>query len=221
MKPYGLIPDEWLVSYAAGSLSKEYALMVASQAAYSADLQKKIADAEQLGASMMEGLSAAPLRAGLLDETLSILENDARPFATDTSKQDGNRLDQDLPACLREYIGKSLNDLKWQWIGPGISQHRLSAGPNGESLRLLRARGGTKIPEHGHKGTEMTLILRGGYTAQNQHYTPGMVEIADDSITNHQVTIDEGEDCICLALTDAPLKLKSWVGRLMQPLIGL
>jgi putative transcriptional regulator len=29
------------------------------------------------------------------------------------------------------------------------------------------------------------------------------------------------EDCICLAVTDAPLKFRSWFMRLVQPVIGI
>ena len=31
----------------------------------------------------------------------------------------------------------------------------------------------------------------------------------------------EGEDCICLAVTDAPLKFRSWLVRAVQPILGI
>ena len=45
-------------------------------------------------------------------------------------------------------------------------------------------------------------------------------EEADEDLT-HQPIAGEGEDCICLAVTDAPLRFKSWIVRLVQPVLGI
>jgi putative transcriptional regulator len=31
----------------------------------------------------------------------------------------------------------------------------------------------------------------------------------------------EGEDCICLAVTEAPLKFTSWIVRMIQPILKI
>ena len=106
-------------------------------------------------------------------------------------------------------------------MGPGMQQCRLGEGPNGQKLWLLKARGGTRIPVHDHRGTEFTLILRGSYCVGDDRYTPGLLEIATPDVVDHQPVIDEGQECICLVITDAPIRLHSWIGRLVQPFIGL
>lgn len=106
-------------------------------------------------------------------------------------------------------------------MGPGLSQVRLWTGPRDERLWLLKAKGGAKVPAHDHNGIEMTLVLQGSYHVGEGRYASGMLEIADDDTTNHKPVIDQGEDCICLVVTEAPIKIHSLIGRLVQPFIGL
>lgn len=219
MKPYGLIPDEWLVSYAAGALSEPYALMIAAHAGYQPEVQKKIAEAEEIGGQLLADLPPATMQPDALNTALSLLE-DAEDEAAH-SPVDKTNTDVDLPECLRAYLGHNLDALQWRFMGPGMKQIKLATGPEGEKLWLLRARGGTKMPMHDHKGTEMTLVLRGGYQVADKHYTPGLLELADTDLHDHQPVIDEGEDCICLVVTDAPIRLHSFIGRMVQPFIGL
>jgi putative transcriptional regulator len=77
------------------------------------------------------------------------------------------------------------------------------------------------VPAHDHNGIEMTLVLQGSYHVGEGLYASGMLEIADDDTTNHKPVIDQGEDCICLVVTEAPIKIHSLIGRLVQPFIGL
>ena len=53
MKTYGILTDEWLVSYASGALSEAHALVVASHCHFHPDLQNKVADAEDIGGALM------------------------------------------------------------------------------------------------------------------------------------------------------------------------
>lgn len=218
MKPHGLISDDWLVSYAAGSLSDAYALIIASHAHYHPSLRDKINEAENVGGALLSSMDETAVSNTLLADTLAKLDDNIEPINSITP---ANNTDTDLPGCLREYLGNNLNDLKWRMMGPGMKQVKLATGPNGEKLWLLRARGGTEIPEHDHNGTELTLVLRGSYSVDKERYTPGLIEVAGKDKHDHQPIIDEGEDCICLVVTDAPIRLKSLIARLAQPFIGL
>jgi len=217
---YGLIPDEWLVSYAAGALSDERALLVASHVAYHPGLKARVADAEAVGGALLDGQDASTVNLdSSFDDLMSLIDVPSEAEGQDT--QESLTSDADLPISLRSYLDKPLDDLKWRIMGPGMYQHKLAEGPDGEKLWLLRARGGTKMPAHDHKGLEMTLVLRGSYHVGDKCYAPGLLELADSDVTDHRPMIDEGEDCICLVVTDAPIRLHSLVGRMVQPFIGL
>lgn len=220
MTLHGHIPDEWLVSYAAGALSDNQALLVASHVAYHEDLQASLAAAEDIGGALLSSAAPEPVAPNAFDALMDRI--DTLPVGDKTAPQaDAPGSDTDLPPVLRQYLGTSLDDLKWRFMGPGMRQCKLATGEDGEKLWLLKAKGGTEMPVHGHRGTEFTLVLRGSYHVGDKHYTPGLLEIAGPEIEDHQPMIDEGEECICLVITDAPIKLHSLAGRLFQPFIGL
>jgi len=219
MTQHGLIPDEWLVSYAAGALSDAQAFLVASHLAYHPSLKGKVSDAEAVGGALLEGITPADMADDAFDDILARLDMPANDETSAAPQV--QTTDTDLPSLLQERLGGSLEDLKWRMMGPGMKQHRLASYENGEKLWLLRAKGGTEMPVHDHRGTELTLVLRGSYRVGSQHYTPGLLEIADQDLADHQPIIDDGEDCICLVVTDAPIRLQSMIGRMVQPFIGL
>lgn len=87
-------------------------------------------------------------------------------------------------------------------------------------VRLLKIPAGKPVPEHGHRGRELTLVLAGSFGDSVSVFKRGDVELADDELT-HQPIAAPGEDCICLAITEAPLRFTSRMMRFIQPLIGI
>jgi putative transcriptional regulator len=213
----GMIPEEWVVSYAAGSLSEAHALVVASHIDYHPEIQKKLADAEAIGGLFLENNEITTVSDDMFDDILGRLDEEITsiPQKTDAKSE------SDLPKSLMDYIDGDLYDLKWKAMGPGLSQVRLWTGPNDERLWILRAKAGTKVPMHDHRSLELTLVLQGSYQAGGERFKPGMIEVADEHTHNHQPIIDEGEECICLVVTEAPIKIHSLIGKVVQPFIGL
>jgi len=212
-----MIPEEWVVSYAAGSLSEAHALVVASHIDYHPEIQKKLADAEAIGGLFLENNEITTVSDDMFDDILGRLDEE---ITTIPQKNDA-KSESDLPKSLMDYIDGNLYDLKWKAMGPGLSQVRLWTGPNDERLWLLRAKAGTTIPMHDHRSLELTLVLQGSYQANGERFKPGMIEVADEHTHSHQPIIDEGEECICLVVTEAPIKIHSLIGKVVQPFIGL
>jgi len=215
-----LISDEWLVSYAAGNLSEAKSTLVATHAAFHPVLQRKIHSAEAMGGALIEASETAEFSDGFYDRLVAKIDidnsQDYRPMADNSSKTDPV-----LPQPLVNYLDRGLDELKWRYMGPGMRQVKLHSDSNGEKLWLLKAKGGTEIPSHGHNGHEFTLVLQGSYSVDGQLFNVGDMELASDDIEDHRPIISEGKDCICLVVTEAPINLKSITGRLFQPFIGL
>jgi putative transcriptional regulator len=209
------LTDEWLLSYAAGALTEGHAVMVASHIAYHEDLQQSVADAEAIGGALMDELDPAVVPGDMLERVLGRLDEsparEIRPL---------NGSSHIAPQPLIDYLGCDLDKLKWRLMGPGMSNVRLWKGSNDECLWLLRARGGVAVPEHGHNGDEWTLVLKGAYTAAEQHFVAGDMETADQEVI-HQPVMDEDAECICLVLTNGLIRFKSPIARMLQPFIGL
>ena len=101
----------------------------------------------------------------------------------------------------------------------GVKQSILKTSAEA-TARVLFIPAGVAVPNHGHNGTELTLVLRGAYADETDRFQRGDVEIANEDM-QHTPIADELEDCICLAVTDAPLKFSGLLPRLIQPLLRI
>ena len=210
------LKDEWLLSYAAGALDPARSLMVSSHIAYHDDLQDAVADAETIGGALLDALQTEDVSDSVLDELMSRLEKSAgipevKPVAA---------ADSMYPEALLDFIDGDLDSLKWRFMGPGMRHARLWDGSDGSRLWLLRANGGVQVPEHGHTGDEWTLLLKGSYSTNIGRFGVGDIDLADEDVV-HQPMVEQDEDCVCLVLTEGPVRMNSLVGRLVQPLVGI
>ena len=130
-------------------------------------------------------------------------------------------MDADVPLPLRDLIGPRLDDIRWRRLGMGVWHVPLPLSHAGESdLRLLRVSPGQAMPEHGHGGTELTLILRGAYSDRFGEYRPG--DVADlDSDVDHRPIADSKLGCVCIIASEQRAHFKGFFGRIVQPLTGL
>ncbi|MCP4002204.1 MAG: transcriptional regulator [Gammaproteobacteria bacterium] len=209
------LQDEWLLSYAAGALNPARSLMVASHLAYHDDLQESVADAEAIGGALLESMNGIDVPDRVLEQLLSSLGDAAIPEVKPVVSAGSQ-----LPQPLMEFIDCDIDALNWRFMGPGMHNARLWNGPNDERLWLLKARGGVSVPEHGHNGEEWTLVIKGGYCHEVGQFGVGEIDLADEKI-EHKPLIDHDEECICLVMTEGPIRIKSLVGRIAQPFIGL
>ena len=102
----------------------------------------------------------------------------------------------------------------------GAAQMIVPTEDKSTTVRLLRIPAGLPVPEHTHRGDELTLVLAGSFSDQFATFRRGDVEMADSDVL-HTPRAGHEQDCICLAVTDAPLKFSSRLLRLLQPLLGI
>ena len=211
------LTDEWILSYAAGSLNEGQSLLVACQLAFHPALQQAVRDAESIGGILLEGLADANIAPDAFDRLLARLD---QAGSVEDSFDKAPRHIEDMPDPLAAYVGGGYDTLRWRLLGPGLRQALLWTGPQREKAWLLRGEGARVIPEHGHSGEEWTLVLKGAYEARGERFVAGDIEMADPSV-HHMPALDPSEECICLAYTSGRIQPKSPLVRLMQPFIGL
>lgn len=204
------LSDPLLIAYAAGNLPEAFGLVAATHISMCDDCRARLGAFEAVGGALVEAESVA-LSAGCLEATLARLgmPETAKPLAKLSN----------LPAPLADYIGGDLAAVKWKPLGMGVRQAILPTG-SGASARLLHIPAGQAVPDHGHRGTELTLVLRGAFRDATDRFGPGDLEIASEDL-EHTPVAEAGEDCICLAATDAPLRFKALLPRLLQPLFRI
>lgn len=127
-----------------------------------------------------------------------------------------------LPLPLVPLLGGlSLGEIAWRNRAPGIAVHRFSIpAASGGRLALVRFAPGRGLPEHGHGGRELTLVLRGTFKDGNGRFSVGDCVDLDQTVV-HRPAAEPPEPCICLMAAEAPARFTTLWGRLMQPLVGV
>lgn len=206
------LSDELLTGYSAGTLPEAFSLLVASHVSLCDECRARLGSLDALGGALLES-SEADLSAGALAATMARIRG-IRPQPRPAPAPRGV-----LPEPLRAYVGSDIDGVRWRPVGGGVRQAVLATS-DGASARLLYIPGGVGVPDHGHRGTELTMVLRGAFRDDSDRFGPGDVEIADASV-QHTPVAELGEPCICLAVTDAPLKFRGVIPRLLQPFVKI
>lgn len=215
------ISGELLADYASGALEEGWSLAVATHLAMCPECRRRLVAIEAAAGVMLEDLPEAP--AASTDEaSWAALKAriSAAPAASPAKAAAAPRKAGGIPAPLSDYIGTDFDTLKWKALGLGAYQIPIATGDRTVQARLLRIPAGKPVPEHSHGGRELTLVLKGAFRDGELLFGPGDLEETDDSV-QHQPVATPDEDCICLAITDAPLRFKSRIMRLIQPIVGI
>jgi putative transcriptional regulator len=208
------IPAELLLDYAAGTLAEPWALVVACHLTLCPHCRRELAAIEATAGAMLDEIAPQPVAAGgfaAIADRLGPQEPamPARPPGPTPSASI-------LPRPLRDYLGIGLDAIRWRWSGAGLQSFALPMRKaRGGMASLLRVAPGAGLPLHTHAGGEMTLVLSGGYTDETGAFRRGDVEIADGMLEHRPTAMMDGP-CICLAVTDAPLRFSGSFGWLLN-----
>jgi putative transcriptional regulator len=201
------------MGYAAGHLSEAFGLVVATHVTMCDDCRARLESFEALGGAVIEAEDETAVSTDALARMMARLEV---PVVSAPPKAPRKT---SLPAPVAAYVGGDLDAVKWRALGGGVRQAILPTGPKA-TVRLLHIPAGQAVPDHGHRGMELTLVLRGAFRDATDRFGPGDLEIAGEDLA-HKPVAEAGEDCICLAATDAPLRFAGLMPRLLQPLFRI
>lgn len=205
------LTDELLLAYAAGNLAESWSLAVASHLSLCPACRTREAQFASIGGAALEDIGGATMSDSALAACLARLDNEAPEPLPAARDRPATAI---LPKPLRDYAGGDLDAVRWSMVGGGLYQRILSVGDAGKA-RLLRIKAGEAVPEHGHRGLELTLVLAGSFSDGAQEFYRGDIEVADEDV-QHTPIAGYGEPCICLAVSDAPLVFRALLPRIAQ-----
>lgn len=211
-EPRHHIPDDLLDAYRCGQLPHAFSVVVAAHLSLCDSCRAQSEARDMIGGALLTTAPSATLTPAARARMMAALEAPAPAPAPATHRGSGV-----FPApVMAELKGRPP---RWRLLGGGIRQQILSADREG-SLRLLYIPPGRPVPEHGHRGLELTLVLQGSFSDSEGAFARGDVEAAHAEV-DHQPVAGPGAPCICLAATDAPLRFRGLVPRLLQPLFRI
>ena len=206
-----------LMSCSAGSQPEALAAVVSSHLAMCPECRREVGRMQAIGAALFDKLPPEALESDAPVVRARAAEaDDDRPQASPAS-----RLRSEMPIPLQAALGTDLDKLPWSWIAPGVWHVPVSLSDDADGdLRLIKVAPGKSLPDHGHDGEEMTLVLRGSYHDSTGTYRVG--DIADlDGDIEHQPLACAENGCICLVAAEKKAKFKGLFARLVQPFIGM
>ena len=210
------LTDQLLMSYVTGNLPEAFNLVVATHISLCDECRARAGELDAVGGAILGDTEGVAMAEGSLQDMLDriaafpAMASPAAPAAL---------MARGLPAPLCDYVGGDLASVKWRGIGMGVRQAVLPTSKEA-SVRLLYIPAGVAVPDHGHGGMELTLVLQGAFRDQTDRFGPGDIEIADEAM-KHTPVAEPGGPCICLSATDAPLRFSGLMPRIAQSLLRL
>ena len=207
------LTDALLMAYAAGNLPEAFSVVVATHISLCDECRARLGSYEALGGALIDD-DSAEVSDDALEITFSRIDaaNEDRPVRRAA-------VGDVFPSPLQQYVGGDLDKVRWRALGGGVKQAVLKTS-RAATVRLLSIPAGAAMPDHGHRGMELTLVLKGAFRDEDDRFARGDIEIANEDL-HHTPIAEEGDVCICLAATDAPLRFRGVLPRIAQRFVGI
>lgn len=207
--------NDWLEQYAAGSLFAGQALCVAVHVSLCSECRQQVATLQSLGGVLLQQVGTADIADVLLDKVFAAI--DAQPAAVVEATATAE-VHSDIPRPLRRLIPRGYDAMAWSRVLPSMRLAQLDVGDQHCQVSLQRVRPGGKIALHDHRGTEVTLVLRGAFSDDDGAYRVGDFLVREPS-QPHQPIATQNEECICLAALTAPVRFTGPLMRWVNPFL--
>lgn len=200
-----------MLAHVAGSLGEAHRLLIATHLAGCARCRAEVLMLQHLAG---EALFALRLEEAGASSLADILVRLGEPTQT---RLRSDRKALMVAGTILPPLLSSLRPSRVRWLGPGVRHARLLRNCYG-TLHLLRVSPGVALPQHAHRGLELTCVLEGAFADSDRHHGPGDLSeaVAD---THHAPVATGSTDCVCIISTSGRLRFSGWLGRLMQPFL--
>ncbi|HYD17904.1 MAG TPA: ChrR family anti-sigma-E factor [Patescibacteria group bacterium] len=214
--------DMLLMRHAARRLGPHESLLVSAAAALNGTIRQRIAQYEAHGAQLMCE-EQAQLAAKCLDSVMARIhapKDEAPAPCADKTKPCPPSPDLFIPDVVHGMISAVCAQKQKQWTRAthGILRIDLNVReqtPVQKFLKLMKMGPQFRTPRHTHSGTEITLVLHGSFSDEFGSWKKGDIVILTDPRVAHQPVAGE-EGCVCLTLTESPLRFENPVTRMIN-----
>jgi len=207
-----------LTDYTVGSLSVAPAVSVTTHLKYCQQCRDSVGSLKQLGGALLCEAEPAQISSDLLTQTLDRLDADEGEMALAEGASEVQEFElsdelKGIPEYLNQFLPR--NGLNWRKLSSSVTVAPISVGETRYELALHKICAGGQTPVHDHNGVEYTVVLKGSFSDEDGMYNEG------DFLTRepgdiHRPFATQHEDCICLSVLEAPIRLKG-LGRVLNP----
>lgn len=224
------IDTELLLNYVEGSVEPALSLAIALHQKHCPTCRQKIKDLESHYGENLE-LSESTHNEGagfdrLITDIAKLTTADTNKAVPQVSTNHDRENNGDISfvddyavaeinrPLLKQLLNFNQDDFEWQKLSSKISTVGLELYDASFKVNLLRFSAKTKIPKHTHLGKEFTFVIEGDFKDHKGTHTAGDFIACDGSDEHSPVAGDTG--CVCLAITEAPIKFTGILGPLLN-----
>ncbi len=209
-------PDTRLLNeYSSGTLPLAQSVCVSLHLNYCEQCRRAHQRLQQLGSALFEEMSPQQVDDSLLRTVMARLDEEPQPLSYQSTPSE-----DEPPPLIQRLMRGDYKDLQWDKISSDVRISRLRTGDVDNEFALYHINAGASIPKHTHRGTELTLVLEGGFTDEEGSYEVGDF-VMRDAEHKHTPTAMRDRDCICIGVLDAPIKFTDWKYRAINPFLKL
>ncbi len=210
--------QELLFGRAIGALPESASLAVAAHAALCPAANSIVHRHKAIAGALIETIEPSAMTEHSLSRMLDRIDSEGdelRAAVLEEPARDG----VDLPEVLRNYVGPDLEALRWRRLMKGVREAVLPVS-DGDicRTRLMHIESGRSVVQHSHRGLELTVLLQGAYGDCTGEFGRGDMQVADEEV-DHKPVAFGNEDCLCLVVTDAPIRFTGPFGRFLNAFV--
>jgi len=218
--------DNLLAEFAAGSIEYAQALAISAHLHYCPQCRSKVNELNCLGGALLalgaqtnQTADNEPLSFNQLMSAIDKRENETNTKTViepniDTIPAKYRR----LPKAVRKLVSEQT--VNWKHVTVGLQSANLVTGQDKYGVYLQNIAAGNTVPEHDHRGSEVTVVLKGSISDEDGVYQAGDF-IFKQPGDIHLPIASSNEDCLCLSIQQAPVKLTSFLGHFINPFLRI
>lgn len=220
-------PDKnLLIEYASGSLDHGLSIAVRTHLHYCAKCRAEVMNLEQIGGAIMMSMKVDSPETStnnsfdMLMQRITQMEQTTDNTVEDYSEEEQESIPKHyhhLPNVIRKILPKTV---RWKRVTSSLRSTHLIAGQNQYALSLQKIQAGGQVPRHNHRGSELTVVLKGSFSDEDHVYQQGDFLMKQQGDI-HSPIASKNEDCLCLSVEQAPVKLTNPLGRLLNPFLRI
>ena len=219
--------DNLLTEYSSGSLANAVGVIVCAHLQTCPHCRKRVEQLNKLGAAILNQSVAEAVQPASFDQLMTRIRNQNSQTLAGDKKSTSEHLhpvyaNDPLLKHVPKVIAKLLprdGKLKWERVSAALKTARLKTGQSQYEVAFQRISSGGRVVEHDHRGLEVTMVLCGSFSDEDGVYNQGdfLVRNAGEI---HRPTATQNQDCLCISVVEAPVKVTGFFGKLVNPFLS-
>jgi len=203
-----------LLDYAAGSLSPALCVSVTAHLHFCDKCRAQDIALSEIGGDLLSGVTPEEMPENALEKVLLSLNSaeisdqaETIPIINEDMKK--------LPAFMSNIIAEP----QYNFLTRSLKVAKIPIGENKYELALHKISAGGKTPQHDHRGLEVTVVLYGSFSDLDGVYNEGDFIIRQPGDV-HSPVATKDDECICLSVVEAPIRLVGPILRMINPFLS-